>query len=89
MKGYLVKNFDKIKCEKPHQLSQNWIDVLAAVFGDVDWDNGIERYDTPYAYGYRGQNVFKEQGIAVVGNPISGDAYYAYNGLIKWHKLKK
>ena len=63
--------------------------MLNRVFGYVDWSNGIERYETPHAYGYRGQNIFSKQRIAVVGNPISGDAYYAYNGLVKWFKIKE
>ena len=88
MRNYLIANFDRIKCEKPHRLSPNWIKVLTAVFGDVDWDNGIEKYETPYASGYRGQNIFKDHKIAVVGNPISGDAYYAYNGFVKWFKIR-
>lgn len=86
---YLSSNFDKIKNNISFQLGENWIKVLAIVFGDVDWDNGIESYESPYARGYRGRNVFKEYGIAVDGYPIIGDAYYAYNGSIKWQKIPK
>ena len=66
-----------------------WKPVLDKVFGERDWKKGIENrgYNTVNSGGicsYTGSNVIEEIGIIVFGTPSYGDAYYGYDGEIRW-----
>jgi hypothetical protein len=87
MEDYLVKNFSSIELKDSYTL-KFWKRILTVKYGELDWEEGITNngYDTTangWYDSFAGSHIH-ECGIKVWGTPVTGDAYYGYDGSIKF-----
>lgn len=69
-----------------------WKPILDAHFGTRDWAEGIHNnsyntHSSGWISSFSGEKLHEDIGIVVFGTSSYGDAYYGYDGSIRWKFL--